>query len=294
MCNIWTISVAWKMDYEYKIVIHLCHILCMGAYGWVWLFYWHWQQWQHNEENTILAIAATSRAIAVFLKDVRSLCGNRLQTLFVCTLLFSNSRLDERIRKQKLLLELSAKLSANWHECPATHIWLLQPLWSSDHLLNLTKSLILLNYILFECNMFNLTLLSDRSIYSSNFPAVMCVCVCNANTSPLTYRADSGRRSSDAGGGDTVLHGAGRAQLGGSSSSRNLWGSWGGVGWLALGCLRLGRQVQWLCTLTVLQKPKQHSFACCDHHRNLEAGGRGWTPSPSFTETTRNCGFDTF
>lgn len=97
--------------------------------------------------------------------------------------------------------------------------------------------------------------------------------------SPPTYWADSGRRSSDARGTDAVLQGACGAQLGGSSS-RDLWGSWGGVGWLALGCLRLGRQVQWLCTLTVLQKPKQHSFACCDHRRNLEAGGRGRTPRP--------------
>ncbi len=105
--------------------------------------------------------------------------------------------------------------------------------------------------------------------------------VCDGYLSPLTYWADSGRWSSDAGGGDTVLHGAGMAQLGGGSSSRDLWGSWGGVGWLALGCLRLGRQVQWLCTLTVLQKPKQHSFACCDHRRNLEAGVRGETPPPS-------------
>lgn len=96
---------------------------------------------------------------------------------------------------------------------------------------------------------------------------------------PLTYWADSARWSSDAGGHGAVLHGAGLAQLGGGSSSGNLWGSWGGVGWLALGCLRLGRQVQWLCTLTALQKPKQHSFACCDHRRDLEAGGGGGNPS---------------
>lgn len=95
--------------------------------------------------------------------------------------------------------------------------------------------------------------------------------LCDGFWSPLTDWADPGRWSSNAGGGDAMLHGAGMAQLGGGSSSRDLWGSWGGVGWLALGCLRLGRQVQWLCTLTVLQKPKQHSFACCDHRRNLEA-----------------------
>lgn len=46
---------------------------------------------------------------------------------------------------------------------------------------------------------------------------------------PLTDGADPGRRSSDAGGGDAVLPGAGVAQLGGSSC-RDLWGSWGGVG----------------------------------------------------------------
>lgn len=100
---------------------------------------------------------------------------------------------------------------------------------------------------------------------------------------PLTNWADSGRWSSNAGGGNAVLHGSGVQLVRSSSSSRHLWGSWGGVGWLALGCLRLGRQVQWLCTLTVLQKPKQHSFACCDHRRNLEAGGAGPTlalPSP--------------
>lgn len=118
--------------------------------------------------------------------------------------------------------------------------------------------------------------------------------MCDGYLSPLTNWADSGRWSSDAGGGDAVLHGAGMAQLGGGSSSRDLWGSWGGVGWLALGCLRLGRQVQWLCTLTVLQKPKQHSFACCDHRKNLEAGGRGWDPFSFLTETTRNWGFNTY
>lgn len=61
-----------------------------------------------------------------------------------------------------------------------------------------------------------------------------------------TYGAESGRRSSDAGVG-AVLQGPG-AQLQG----RDLWGS-GGGGWLALGCLRLGRQIQGLSAL-VLQK----------------------------------------
>lgn len=66
----------------------------------------------------------------------------------------------------------------------------------------------------------------------------------------FTYGAQSGRRSSDTGGG-TVLQGTG-AQLHGG----DLWGS-GGAGWLSLGCLRLGRQIQGLSTLVL-----QNSNTC--------------------------------
>lgn len=47
-------------------VIHLCHILCMCAYGRVWLWYRNGnnQQWQNYEGNALLVIPTPGKAIS--------------------------------------------------------------------------------------------------------------------------------------------------------------------------------------------------------------------------------------
>lgn len=64
-------------------VIHLCHILCMCAYGRVWLWYWLQQQSQNYQENAILAIPSTCKVIS-------RLCYNeeKFASYWFCVFLF--------------------------------------------------------------------------------------------------------------------------------------------------------------------------------------------------------------
>lgn len=66
-------------------VIHLCHILCMCAYGRVWLWYWLQQQSQNYQENAILAIPSTCKVLSDFVIMRKNLLLIGFACFYLCT-----------------------------------------------------------------------------------------------------------------------------------------------------------------------------------------------------------------